>query len=105
MPDPGDEIAAYFAHVCALRSDDPTVRRPAIAGLFELARQGSATAKLYAERVLKAEFGPYAVADGLSGCAGSVEAVQACCAEDRDCRCCPWVWLEQKSAAESACYD
>ena len=93
-PGPTEELAAYLFYAQALHSDVPEVRRPAIAALMQMARQSSGLCRVNAERALVAEFGPYAVSHGLSGCSGPIEAVYACNEEGRDCRNCPWLWLE-----------
>lgn len=87
-----DDLSAYFAAASSLRSADPAVRRPALSVLLALARCAKGPVQASAERTVAKEFGPYAVSEGLSGCAGPTEAVLACCAEDRDCRGCAWMW-------------
>jgi len=94
-------LSAYFTSARGLRSTDPSVRRPAISALLELARGPAGAVQASAERALTKEFGPYAVSEGLAGCAGSAEAVIACCAEDRDCQSCPWLWIERAKAFEN----
>jgi hypothetical protein len=86
-----DDLSAYFAAVSSLRSADPSVRRPALSALLELARGCKGPVQARAERVLAKEFGPYAVSEGLSGCAGPTEVVVAC---SEDCRNCAWTWDE-----------
>ena len=98
MAESGNNLAEYFASVRGLQSDDPLVRRPAISALLELARRAKGAVRLHAEQALIQEFGPYAVTDGLGGCAGPIEAVRACYGEGLECRSCPWVWLEQEIA-------
>lgn len=92
-----DDLSAYFVAVKSLRSADPSVRRPALSALLILARHAKGPVQARAERALTKEFGPYVVSEGLSGCAGPVEAVHACCQDDRDCRTCAWVWEEALS--------
>ena len=94
-------LSAYFASATALRSADPVVRRPAISTLLDLARRSEGPVQASAARTLAREFGPYAVSEGLSGCAGSVEAVVACCAEDRDCRNCAWLWRDPSATFDA----
>lgn len=89
-----DDLSDYFVAVSSLRSADPAVRRPALSVLLGLARGSKGPVQASAERALAKEFGPYAVTEGLSGCAGPMDAVLACCADDTDCRTCPWVWVE-----------
>ena len=89
-----DDLSDYFVAVSSLRSDDPPVRRRALSVLLGLARGCKGPVQARAERTLAKEFGPYAVSEGLSGCAAPMEAVLACCADDRDCRECPWMWEE-----------
>ena len=89
-----DDLSDYFVAVSSLRSADPSVRRPALSVLLGLARGCKGPVQASAERTLAKEFGPYAVSEGLSGCAGPMEAVLACSANDTDCRTCPWVWEE-----------
>jgi hypothetical protein len=90
-----DDLSAYFVAVSSLRSADPSVRRPALSVLLGLARGSKGPIQASAERALAKEFGPYAVSEGLSGCAGPMEAVFACCADDSDCRTCPWMWEDE----------
>jgi hypothetical protein len=92
-----DDLSTYFVAVRSLRSADPSVRRPAVSALLELARGSKGPVQARAERVVAKEFGPYAVSEGLSGCAGPMEAVVACCASDEDCRSCAWIWREPLS--------
>jgi hypothetical protein len=84
-----DELDALLAAIRALQSDDPTIRRPAISMLLELARLGHGLVRAEAELVLTEEFGPYAVSEGLSGCSAPIEVVDAC---DGNCRSCVWLW-------------
>ena len=91
-----DGLVIYMAAVRALHSDDPTIRRPAIAALLELARRGLGTVRANAERALTQEFGPYAVTEGLSGCSAPIEVVDVC---DGKCRSCVWLWLDQPESA------
>ncbi|HEX5328242.1 MAG TPA: hypothetical protein VFW75_16355 [Acetobacteraceae bacterium] len=93
-----NSLSAYFASVRALRSADPSTRRPAISTLLELARRPKGPVQASAERALTGEFGPYAVTDGLSGCSGPTEAVLACCADGRECRSCAWFWPDRAEA-------
>lgn len=90
-----DAIAAYFLAASALRSDVPVLRRPAIAALLELARQATGSVRVGAERALTEEFGPFAVSEGLSGCAAPIKVVERC---DGTCRVCPWLWLNDGAA-------
>ena len=90
-----DDLSHYFVAVSSLRSADPSVRRPALSVLLGLARGCKGPVQARAERALAKEFGPYAVSERLSGCAAPMEAVLACCADDRDCRECPWLWEEE----------
>jgi hypothetical protein len=92
-----DDLSAYFLAVSSLRSGDPSVRRPALAALLELARGSKGPVQLRAERAVAKEFGPYAVREGLSGCAAPMEAVLACCDDDRECRSCPWQWKDEQT--------
>jgi len=87
-----DDLSAYFVAVSSLRSADPSVRRPGLSVLLGLAGGSKGPIQASAERALVKEFGPNAVSEGLSGCAGPMEAVFACSADDRDCRACPWMW-------------
>jgi len=91
-----DGLAVYMAAVRALHSDDPTVRRPAISVLLELARRGHGSVRANAEQALTKEFGPYAVSEGLQGCSAPIEVVDAC---DGNCRACVWLWLEPPELA------
>ena len=95
MPNQDRDLSAYFGHLRALRSDDPAIGRPAVSGLLELARKAAGPIQAHAERILTAEFGPYFVSDGMSGCIGPIDAVHACDAEGRACRYCPWLWPEE----------
>ena len=70
----------------AFKSDDPSIRRPAISTLIDLARQATAPIRTRASAALMEEFGPFVVIEGLSGCVGAIAAVQECEAEGRDCR-------------------
>ena len=87
-----DDLISYLAAVRALQSDDPETRRPAISMLLELARHDRGVVRIHAERALTDEFGPYAVSEGLSGCSGPIEAVNAC---DGNCRSCVWLWEDR----------
>lgn len=91
-----DDLSDYFVAVSTLRSADPSVRRPALSVLLGLARGSKGPVQARAEGALAKEFGPYAVSEGLSGCAGPMAAVLACCADDTDCRACPWIWEEPR---------
>ena len=53
-----EDVTGYFAAACALRSDIPAVRRPAITTLLELARHSHGAIRHSAERALIEEFGP-----------------------------------------------
>ena len=88
------DLTGYFAAACGLRSDFPTVRRPAIAALLELAQQATGPVRASAERSLTEEFGPYAISEGLPACTAPARVVEAC---DGDCRSCPWLWLDELS--------
>lgn len=87
-----NEILAYFRSCQGLRSDDPSIRRPAISTLITLAHQAIMPIRVRARAALTQEFGPFAVTDGLSGCAAPPAAVYACSSEGRDCRTCAWAW-------------
>ena len=91
MP-PKDDLAAYFAAACALRSEAPPARRSAIEALLELARRMSGPVRARARRTLIQEFGPYAVEEGMPLCTAPMRIVERC--ED-DCRSCPWLRLNQ----------
>jgi hypothetical protein len=94
MAAPKDDRAYVLTAIRALQSDDPTIRRPAVSMLLELARQGHGAARADAERVLTEEFGPYAVCEGLSGCSAPIEVVHTC---DGNCRACVWLWHDPPS--------
>jgi hypothetical protein len=90
-----DELDPLLAAIRALRSDDPTIRRPAISMLLNLARQGQGRSG----RVLTEEFGPYAPSEDLSGCSAPIETVHGC---DGNCRSCVWLWLDRPSSILAA---
>jgi hypothetical protein len=79
-----DDLSDYFVAVSSLRSADPAVRRPALSVLLGLARGSKGPVRASAERALAKEFGPYAVTEGLSDCAGPMDTLLACCADDAD---------------------
>ena len=87
------DLNSYFAAVRALRSDDPSVRGPAITALVELARQGMGPVRARAARVVTEEFGPYALSEGLPACTAPVRIVEEC---ECNCRSCVWLWLDQQ---------
>ena len=89
---PEEEASAYFLCVQALKSPDPSIRRPAISALIDLAQQATPPIRARASAALMKEFGPFVVIEGLSGCAGPILAVYDCEAEGRDCRGCEWLW-------------
>jgi len=91
MPAQKDGLASYLAAANALRSGDPTTRRPALSELLELARGCQGVLRSNAERLLTEEFGPYAVSEGLSGCSAPIEVVHAC---DGNCSSCVWLWQD-----------
>jgi len=90
-----DGITAYFYAACALRSDVPALRRPAILALLELARQATGRVRDRAKDALAEQFGPFAVSDGLSGCVAPIGVVEQC---DTNCQVCPWLWLNEGTA-------
>jgi hypothetical protein len=92
-----DDLTTYFRAACALRSDSPDVRRPAIGALLELSRQATGPIRARAERALTEQFGPYAVSEGLPGCSAPIGVVEAC---DGDCRSCVWLWLNEEAPVE-----
>jgi hypothetical protein len=69
------DATAYFLSSQALRSDDPAVRRPAISTLIALAQHAVVPVSARASAVLTKEFGPFAVTEGLSGCAAPLSVV------------------------------
>lgn len=88
-----EDLSAYFQAARGLRSDDPSIRRPAIWTLIALAQQQvTAPIRARAAAALTDEFGPFAVTDGLSGCAAPVPEVHECDAYGWDCRSCAWLW-------------
>ena len=91
-----DGIAAYFSAACALRSDSPAVRRPAVSMLLELARHATGPVRARAERALTEQFGPFVVSDGLPGCAAPIGVVEGC---DGNCLSCVWLWGGQEAAS------
>ena len=91
------DLTGYFAAACALRSDLPAVRRPAITALLQLARQTTGPIRANAERVLTEEFGPYAVTEGMSPCSAPIRLVEEC---DGNCGSCAWLWLDPQPIPE-----
>ncbi len=87
-----EEAAAYLRSSQALRSPDPSIRRPAISALTDLAQQATPPIRSRASATLMKEFGPFVVIEGLSGCAAPISAVHVCDEEGRDCRGCEWLW-------------
>ena len=96
---PRDQAAACFLALRALKSDDPSIRRPAIAMLIDLAQQATSCIRAGASAALAREFGPYAVSEGLSGCAAPISTVHQCDAEGWDCHACVWLWNPPPSSA------
>ncbi len=92
-----EDVTGYFAAACALRSDIPAVRRPAITTLLELARHSHGAIRHSAERALIEEFGPYSVDEGLPACAAPIQVVEEC---NGDCRSCAWLWLDPQPVSE-----
>lgn len=90
MPSSQDPTS-YFAAARALRSDLPTVRRPAITTLLELACQTTGAIRASAEKTITEEFGPYATVEGLPPCAAPIQVVEEC---DGCCGSCAWLWLD-----------
>ena len=88
-----DDLSDYFVAVSSLRSADPAVRRPALSVLLGLARGSKGPVQASAERALAKEFGPYAVTEGLSDCAGPMDTLLAC-ADDTNCGTGPSAWAE-----------
>lgn len=66
-----EDVTGYFAAACALRSDIPAVRRPAITTLLELARHSHGAIRHSAERALIEEFGPVLGGRGAAGLRGA----------------------------------
>ena len=91
----GQKALGYFRAYQDLKSDDPSVRRPAISTLIALAQQSARPIGIRASLALTREFGPFAVTEGLGGCAAPLAVVHKCDAEDWDCRTCPWLWRPQ----------
>jgi len=87
-----EELSAYFQAARGLRSDDPSIRRPAIWTLIGLAQQARAPIRARAAAALTGEFGPFALTEGLSGCVAPMSEVHECDADGRDCRACAWLW-------------
>lgn len=87
-----DQATIYLLASQALKSDDPSIRRPAIATLIDLAQHAIPSVRACANAALAKEFGPYAVSDGLSGCVAPISTVHRCDAEDWDCHGCEWLW-------------
>lgn len=87
-----DQVTTYLLMSQALKSDDPSIRRRAIATLIDLAQQAITSVRVLARAALEKEFGPYAVSDGLSGCVAPISAVHQCDAEGWDCHGCEWLW-------------
>lgn len=93
------DVTDYFTAACALRSDLPAVRRPAITPLLELARRSTGPIRTNAERLLTEEFGPYAVAEGMPPCAAPIGIVEEC---NGDCRSCAWLWLNPQPLSDES---
>ena len=91
------ELTGYFAAACALRSDLPAVRRPAITALLELAREAIGPIRTRAELTLNEEFGPYAVTEGMPPCAAPIRLVEEC---DGCCGSCAWLWLDPQPVSD-----
>ena len=89
-----DNIASYFVAACGLRSESPSVRRPAIGTLLELARNATGPVRARAERALAEQFGPFVAKEGFSGCVAPIGVVEAC---DGNCRSCIWLWLNEEA--------
>ena len=87
-----EELLAYFQAARGLRSNDPSIRRPAIWTLIALAQQTTTPVRARAAAALTGEFGPFALTDGLSGCVAPMSAVHECDADGWDCRACAWLW-------------
>ena len=96
MPESQD-LTGYFAAACALRSDLPAVRRPAITELLELARGTTGSIRTRAELTLNEEFGPYAVTEGMPPCAAPIRLVEEC---DGCCGSCAWLWLDPQLVSD-----
>ena len=92
LPRPDHEPLAYFDACRDLRSDEPGVRKPAIATLIVLARQAAKPIKDRAILVLTREFGPFAATAGVDPCVAPMAIVYRCDAEGWDCRPCKWLW-------------
>jgi hypothetical protein len=99
------EAAAYFLATHALKSSDPNVRRAGISTLIELAQRAGTCVRARASAILTKEFGPYALADGLSGCTARISTVHQCDAEGWDCRACEWLWNPRENADSARTHD
>ena len=99
---PEEQASAYFLSFQALKSDDSSIRRPAISALIDLAQEATPLIRTRASAALMKEFGPFVVIEGLSGCAGPIAAVYECEAEGRDCRGCEWLWTAPQPGESAA---